>query len=185
MHQMHSIHEYDVDAAQNGKAANGKRKKPPLPPAPYGTVPKKNAKNNPVYDVDPAPTTHHSFGNNNNDSYNSSPIIMGVSRGSVTIEREGGEFVNRAPPSNTPSKSPSVRVGDAQLRYYDPDEFDIPRDDNDGDHENAYATAHNPGGDRLSPPVSPAPPPTGDSSDYTYNMSYEHDNGETRKPDLV
>lgn len=180
---MHSIHEYDVNLSQNGKANDKVRKQPPLPPAPYGTISKKNAKNNPVYDIDPAPTTHHSFGNNNDGNSNASPIIMGVSRGSVTIEREGGEFVDRTASSITPSKASSVRVGDAQLRYYDPNEFDIPPDD--VDNENAYATAYHPGGDRFSPPVSPAPPPAGDSSDYSYNLSYEHDNGETRKPDLV
>ena len=170
--QMHSIHEYDANVASNG--VNHNRKQPPLPPVPYGTAAKKSSKNNPVYDTDPA--THNSFGNSNNNSYNASPI-MGMGRGSVTIERGEGEFVDR-PPTNTPSKASSVRVGDAQLRYYDPNEFDIPPEHSD------YAFPHQ-GGDRLSPPVSPAPPPGVGGPGYTYNMSYEHDNGETRKPDLV
>ncbi|XP_066915868.1 uncharacterized protein [Clytia hemisphaerica] len=137
--QMNSIYEYDQ------KAAPIKSPKKP--------------KNNPMYDIEPP--THHSFSN-----------------GGVTIEREdpasgsptNGDVVdtNSHTQTHTPSKASSVRVADAQLKFYDPNEFGMT--ENSDENENT---------DRLSPPVSPAPQP-GD------NYSYDN-TGETtgRAPELV
>ena len=138
---MNSIHEYDQ------KSAPIKSPKKP--------------KNNPMYDIEPP--THHSFAN-----------------GGVTIEREEPttgsptddlmDAIDSLAPTNTPSKASSVRVADAQLKYYDPNEFGMT--DNSGYDQNDNT-------ERLSPPVSPAPHP-GD------NYSYDN-TGETtgRTPELV
>lgn len=162
---MKSIHEYDTGVKQ-----------PPKKPAPYNTNPRnKQSKNNPVYDIEPP--THNSFGdhysNNNDDDL--MDIGSPSNGGSVTIEK--GEFVDSLP-FNSPNKA---HVGDAQLRYYEPSEFGMQHEE---DENNDYTM-----GDRLSPPISPAPPPGGN---FSYNSSsYENDgygDNDTinrRKPDLV
>jgi len=90
----------------------------------------------------------------------------GYSNGSVTIERDDNDNIG-PPMTETPSKASSVRVANANLRYYDPSEFDVQQHEDDGQSE-----------------ASESPTPT--TNTHYHNTSYEQDEPPTiRQPELV